>query len=301
MTAPRRIVSVGMFDGVHRGHAALIGQLTDEAARQGLRSGIVTFDRHPLEVIAPEAAPKLLMTPDDKIAALHGLGIEDVFVLQFDDSLRALTAEKFMIMLRDRYDASTLLMGFNHRFGSDRLTDINDYKKIGDRLGIEVIGGDELRDADRQMVPVSSSSIRKAVAVGDMKEARRMLGRPYQISGTVVAGRQIGRQIGFPTANLKVGDRLLLPGKGVYAVDVIMPDGDTKRGMMNIGRRPTVDKSADPATTIEIHIIGWDGELYGKEIAVQPLKRLRDEMRFNSVKSLRKQLEADRNLSLNIG
>ena len=204
------------------------------------------------------------------------------------------------MMLRDRYGVKALLMGFNHRFGSDRISRIEDYEAIGLRLGVEIVRADELRDSSLPE-SVSSSAIRDALSRGDVAAAARMLGYNYKLWGKVVPGRQLGRTIGFPTANMEFADSgLMVPGAGVYAVDVTIPDGGCRRGMMNIGRRPTVDFSSRPAVTAEVHVIDWSGNLYGKEISVEFLDRIRDEMRFPDIDALRRRITADRDCALKI-
>lgn len=298
MNVVPRIATVGVFDGLHRGHRALLDSLILEGERRGLTPCVFTFDRHPLALISPDRTPAPLMTLEDKIKALKGYGIGYVEVLHFDDNLRALTAAGFMTRLRDVYNVAVLLMGFNHRFGCDRISNPEEYTALGRSLGIEVIHARELSDAD---IRVSSSAIRNAIADGDIASANRMLGHPFSISGRVIGGKQIGRTIGYPTANLQRSDNsLLLPPKGVYAVDVILPDGQRCRGMLNIGVRPTVDSSSVPAPSIEVHVIDWSGDLYGQEITLELLSRLRDEQRFDSLDALRRQLSEDRTRALGI-
>ena len=300
MSGAARFATVGMFDGVHRGHLSLVRRLIDEAGERSLTPTVFTFDRHPLSLIAPDRAPALLTTVGEKAAKLRQAGVADVEVLSFDEALRALTAEEFLMMLRDRYGVKALLMGFNHRFGSDRISRIEDYEAIGLRLGVEIVRADELRDSSLPE-SVSSSAIRDALSRGDVAAAARMLGYNYKLWGKVVPGRQLGRTIGFPTANMEFADSgLMVPGAGVYAVDVTIPDGGCRRGMMNIGRRPTFDFSSRPAVTAEVHVIDWSGNLYGKEISVEFLDRIRDEMRFPDIDALRRRITADRDCALKI-
>ncbi len=293
MNSQKTIATVGMFDGVHRGHRDLLRRLSEEGAVRGLAPAVITFDAHPLALIAPEKAPLSLMTVDDKVAAIRAEGVDRVDVLKFDNALRALTAEQFMERLRDHYDVEALLLGFNHRFGSDRIDDIAHYQAIGRKLGMEVIRADELNDPSSP--GLCSSSIRQALVEGDIATANAMLGRPYRLVGRVVSGHRLGRTIGFPTANIvAVDSRQLIPANGVYAADVILTSGERVRAMVNIGVRPTVDTSANPVVSIEVHLIDWSGDLYGATLAVDFLARLRSEMRFPSLAALRTQLIADR-------
>lgn len=286
-----------MFDGVHLGHRSLISQLTEQGRRRGLEPIVFTFDRHPLTLIAPETAPQLLTAAADRVSLIRSAGVDSVEVLTFDDSLRRLDARAFMTMLRDRYGVRALLMGFNHRFGCDRLCAFTDYASIGSSLDIEVIRASEWRDSSNG--GVCSSAIRRGLRDGDVTRAAAMLGRPYSITGKVVGGRQIGRRLGYPTANIEPADpHQLIPVTGVYAVDVAMPDGSVRRGMANIGYRPTVDHCAKPQLSVEVHIIGWDGDLYGRSLTLRFVSRLRGEMRFDSLEALSERLALDREAAL---
>ena len=301
MATPVKVATVGMFDGVHRGHLALLSRVSDEARKRDGRAWVFTFAAHPLTLIAPDKVPSPLMTVADKVEALKATGIDGVEVLDFDEDLRRLTAEEFLTMLRDRYGVGVLVMGFNHRFGSDRVVELSHYREIGRRLGMEIIRADELRD-DEIAATICSSSLREAIAEGDVKAAGDMLGRPYALHGNVVAGKQLGRKIGFPTANVSLTEPgMLTPLKGVYAVDVTLPGGEKRRAMLNIGVRPTVDDSDRPEVTIEAHIIDWSGDLYGQPLTIEFISRLRDELRFDNLDSLKRQLEKDKALAMGEG
>ena len=295
------IATVGMFDGVHLGHCSLLSELKRLGAERGMATAVFTFDRHPLSIISPDKAPASLSPLDERVKRLLAAGVDDVEVLAFDGQLRALDARSFITMLRDRYGVRAILMGFNHRFGSDRLKNFADYAAIGRELGVEIVRGEEWSSGEGAH-SVSSSSVRRALGEGNMKLAAEMLGRPYSISGKVVGGRRIGRKIGFPTANLQPDEATCqLPAPGVYAVDVAMPDGTVRRGMLNIGVRPTVDHSDCPALTIEVNIIGWDGDLYDSRLTLSFISRLRGEMRFADLDALRTQLTRDREAALQAG
>ena len=281
---PRRIAVVGMFDGVHTGHRHLLTQLREEARRRGLTPMAVTFSNHPLEIIAPERAPRLLTSPSVKQRLIEELGVECV-TIPFDRELRHTSSEGFLKMMRSRYGVEALVMGFNNRFGHDAPRDFNDYRRLGENCGVAIIPATEFAPGGRK---ISSTEIRALIAGGNMEEATRLLGRPYAVAGTVESGKQLGRTIGFPTANLRPSEpRQLLPQPGVYATTALgLP------AMTNIGSRPTVDNGG--AYTIETHIIGADTDLYGSELEIAFRRRLRDERRFPSVDALRRQLEADR-------
>lgn len=287
MTAPVT-ATVGVFDGVHAGHRALL----DDMHGVGAPVRVYTFADHPMCVIAPQAAPLLLTPADAKRAMLLDAGADDVVTLDFAD-IRPLTAGQFMQRLAAD-GVTRLILGFNNRFGSDRLTSLDAYRSIGRGLGIEVTQAAPLIDGD---APVSSTRIRALLADGELADANRMLTSPYTLAGTVAAGRRLGRTIGFPTANIVTDQRQLLPAAGAYAA-LAEVDGAGMPAMVNIGTRPTVDK--DPAITVEAHVIGFDADLYGRTIAVRLVRRIRPVERFGSVDELRAQLELDRVATLNI-
>lgn len=294
-TEGRRAASVGMFDGVHAGHAFLLRCLGDVARERGLRSCAVTFRNHPLSEIRPDAAPRLLSTSGEKLSLLAAAGADDCLLLHFDWQLRSMSSEAFMIMLHDRYGVDALLLGFNNNFGCDRGLSFDDYRAIGERAGVEVLKAPEFRGDG---CGVSSSSIRRIVASGDVAQAARLLGRRYTLTGPVVAGKQLGRTIGFPTANIlpDCADKLI-PGNGVYAARAFAPSGLVFPAMVNIGRRPTVDRPGAPVS-IETHLIGFSDDLYSRSVTLEFVEFLRGESRFNSIDALRSQLENDRDATL---
>ena len=282
---------MGVFDGVHRGHRYLIEQLCDDAATHGLEPVAVTFTRHPLTVVCPDRVPLRLTDADTRRRMLTEAGAKQVIELDFDQRLRNMSASEFMSMLRDDHGVTRLLLGFNNRIGHDRVGSAADYAAIGRGVGITV---DIAREYAGAEAPVSSSIIRNYLSQGKIPEASAALGYPYGITGRVVTGRQLGRTIGFPTANVNplITD-MQLPAPGVYAAWVTTDDGITHPAMLNIGRRPTVDVP-DAPTSIEAHIIDFDGDLYGRMVTVSPVKRLRDERRFPTLADLTAQLHADR-------
>lgn len=292
------VATIGMFDGVHLGHRFLLDRVRREAAGRGLATLVVTFAEHPLSVINASLAPKRLTTNERRTKLLLDSGIDRVETLEFDETLRQLTAAEFMRHLRDSYGVATLVMGFNHRFGHDRPATREQYVEVGRAVGVDVVFA-EPYDGDGGE-NVCSSAIRTALTAGDVAAANRMLGRPYSLRGKVVGGKQLGRKIGFPTANISTDDSLLIPARGVYAVDVTLDDGEKRRGMLNIGVRPTVDGSVAPVTTLEVNIFDWDGSLYGRKIEVAFLARLRDERRFDGIEQLKKQLDEDRRAALDV-
>lgn len=286
--------AIGMFDGVHRGHQALVKSLAATARSEGLTPAVFTFDRHPKELVAPKEAPLLLSTLEQRTRWLKDAGASLVVALKFDENLRRLTAQEFLRRLKNEYGVELLLMGFNHLFGSDRIRNFDEYVRIGEKEGVKVIRYDEKRLQGCED-SLSSSAIRNLLKRGDIEKANEMLGRNYAISGLVEHGQGIGHTIGFPTANLRPAcPRQLMPAGGVYAAECLQ-----RRAVVNIGNRPTV--ASDGRNTIEAHIIGFEGDLYGKEVEMEFLGRLRDERKFPSLQDLKKQIETDCKNALTIG
>lgn len=283
-------VTVGTFDGVHRGHQAVLGMLREESARLGLRPLVVTFDRHPLETVAPERAPGLIMEPDSRDALLCDLGVL-VERVEFTEEVRRMTAAEWMRRLVDEYDARLLLLGYDNTFGSDGMVMTpDDFRAEGRRIGLRV----EVAPA---VAGCSSSAVRMALAAGDTPLAASILGRPFSICGSVVRGRQLGRTIGMPTANIETAPRQLVPAPGVYAARAIVPGsgGGTATGVydavVNIGTSPTVTDCG--VVRVEAHLLGFSGDLYGRDICLEFGARVRDERKFDSLDALRVQIEAD--------
>lgn len=302
--------AVGMFDGLHAGHRFLLGNLRREAKLRGLRSEVFTFPRHPLGVVNPAAAPRLLSEPAEKLRLLEEAGFprDCVNFLVFDEQMRSMTADRFMAMLRHDYGVEMILRGFNNRFGTERNLTPDDYRLIAASHGIELIDDCvSFAETGGKKLEVSSSRVRALLCEGDVSAAALLLGRPYSLAGTVVVGKRLGRQIGFPTANIAVSHRSkLIPARGVYIcmaeiIDVQSPCGESgaaplaagpMRAMVNIGSRPTVDPTG-AAPSIEAHIPGFDGDLYGRELRISFLSRLRDERKFPSLEALELQLALD--------
>ncbi len=287
--------AVGMFDGVHIGHRSLIANVCDAASARGYTPAVFTFDIHPLEIVAPERSPKLICTLDERVALLREAGIKQVEVLRFDNDMRRLSSEDFMAMLRQKYDVEALVVGFNHRFGHGASGSFDHYRQYGSGIGIDVIQASECEKAG-----VSSTAIRLMLAQGQVDHAAAMLARPFRLSGTVEHGHKLGRTIGFPTANIHVDPRIILPAPGVYATKAVLPDGSVWPAMVNIGVRPTVDNSTQPPVTVEAHIIGFSGNLYDRTISLDFISFIRPERRFASTGDLAARLAADRDATLNL-
>lgn len=282
------VATIGMFDGVHRGHKCLIEQVMRTAAERSMRPMLVTMDEHPCTVVTGEAKP-LLTTCDERVSLLRRFAACRIETLHFTHEMAAMTATEFMREVLVPMGVRVLVMGYDHRFGHTPPTaTFDDYVEWGRANGIEVVRATALEDEK-----VSSSLIRKALAAGDMDTASRLLGRAYSISGTVVEGMQIGRSLGFPTANLRLSDnRKMLPADGVYAVEVTVGDSrQTMRGMTNIGLRPTIDDS--PRRTIETHIFGLDHDIYAQPLTIAFVRKIRDTRTFDTREQLADQLRRD--------
>lgn len=279
--------AIGVFDGVHLGHRHLFRAVREQADRagEGSRTLAVTFDRHPLRTIAPDRCPKMLTLPERRLELLGELPeVDDVVVLHFDDDLRRLTAAEFLERLHRLYGVTDLVMGYDHSFGSDfRDPSPDHYALAGEQAGVMVTRATPYSLDGK---PVSSSRIRRALAEGDVESAYAMLGKPHRLEGNVVTGRQLGRTIGFPTANLDVPAELMLPRHGVYAGRCL-----DRPCLVNIGTAPTVTDSDRIA--LEVHIPGFSGDLYGQPLSVDLTRHIRDERKFPTLDALRTQLEAD--------
>ena len=287
------IATIGFFDGVHIGHCHLINMLKKVARERGVESCVITFDRHPRQVVQPEWCPEMLTTLEENTQLLEATGIDRCEVLHFDREMANQSAHDFMQhTLKEKLGVSILVTGYDNRFGHNRSEGFEDYVRYGKEIGIEVIKGEELTDGSNN---VSSSSIRRMLKEGRIEDATRCLGREYQLTGTVVGGEHIGRTIGFPTANIRPDDSSkLIPANGVYAVDVWSQAGDInrERAMLNIGTRPTFNGTA---TTIEVHIPHFAGNLYGSTLSIAFLRKIREERKFDSPEALVEQLNKDLN------
>jgi riboflavin kinase / FMN adenylyltransferase len=279
-------VTIGVFDGVHVGHRRVISDLIAMAAASGLRPAIVTFDPHPLSILAPERAPKMLTSVQQRVDQFRQLGAEITGVLDFPD-IRELSAEQFCEDVLSRaLRAKRVAVGADFRFGRDRGGDTVLLDREGDRLGFEVSVIDLLGSLDGI---VSSTRIRQLIGDGLVTEAAALLGRPYELDGRVIEGDKRGQTIGFPTANIAITPDRQLPGRGVYAGTAKVGD-DVFLAAINVGTRPTFDGLG---TTIEAHLLDYSGDLYGRLIAVDFRVRLREEIRFDGVEALVRQIGLD--------
>ena len=284
------VVATGFFDGVHVGHRHVISQLVEAAAVRGDESTVITFCPHPRNVLQKGARDlRLLTTLQEKKDILHGLGVDHVEVLQLTKDFSAMTMREYLCMLMDRFGARAVLLGYDNRIGCDA-AGADEVATVAAELGIEVIRTDMV--PSEKGYAVSSTKIRERLEAGDVQEASAMLGYDYSLQGVVVAGNRLGRTIGFPTANMQLYEPLkLVPGNGVYFVKVRALDNEYF-GMCNVGCRPTV--GIGNARTIETNIFDFDEDIYGLDLEVTFVSRIRAEVRFDSLEDLRVQLEKDR-------
>lgn len=285
------VATIGFFDGVHRGHQFLIANVREEARKAGLPSLVITFDRHPRQVLSQDYQPRLLTTLDRKLQLLSLTGVDNVAVLHFTKEMAALSARDFMQqILHDKLNVRELIIGYDNRFGHNRAEGFDDYVGYGKEIGIQVRQATPFAVGD---IKVSSSLTRSFLEGGEVEMATRCLGRPYELSGMVVKGFQQGRKLGFPTANLDTGNSgLLIPKGGVYAVKASIDNHQRLLpAMMDIGTRPTYGGTR---LSLEVNIFNFHGSLYGKRLTVQFFKRMRDDRKFESIEDLAAQLQKDR-------
>jgi riboflavin kinase / FMN adenylyltransferase len=279
--------TIGNFDGVHLGHQAVLGQLSERAAELGLPMVVVIFEPQPQEFFSPATAPPRLTRLREKLEALRRYAVERVLVLRFDARLAALSADAFIQrVLVDGLDVRYLVVGDDFRFGQGRAGDFRLLQETGAREGFQVVNMHTFAVGGER---VSSTRVRSALAQGDLEAAEALLGRPYRISGRVAAGEQRGRTIGFPTANIHL-HRHQSPLQGVYAVELFGLEQEPLPGVANLGRRPTVGGTR---LQLEVHLFDFDREIYGRNVHVNFLRRIRDERTFESFDALRRQIDAD--------
>ena len=285
------VATIGFFDGVHRGHRFLLEQLRATARRRGLPSLVITFDNHPKTVVNPSASLPLLSTTEEKLRLLDNQGVDGCVLLYFTKQMAGLTARQFLEQeIVGNLGVDTLLIGYDHRFGHDRREGFDDYVRYGRELGLEIEAVPSLEEVNGTRV--SSTIIRNLLLDGQPQQAADLLGRPYSLTGFVEAGHRIGRTFGFPTANLRLGDKnKLIPKHGVYAVKVTVNDERQFLGMMNIGVRPTLDNGQN--VSLEVNLFNYTGDLYAHRIKVQFFHYLREERRFESIESLKEQITKD--------
>ncbi|MDX1639025.1 MAG: bifunctional riboflavin kinase/FAD synthetase [Balneolaceae bacterium] len=288
---PESVVTVGTFDGVHKGHRVLMETVLRKAEERNARSVIVTFDPHPRDIISPgERGIKLLTTLQERREILEDLGIDNMVVIPFDRDFSLLSSEEFVEdIIYNKIGVGEFVIGYDHHFGRNREGTIETIEEKGRELGFDayVVSKQEVGDKT-----VSSTAIRKAISSeGNIELATELLGRYYMLNGTVIHGDKRGKEIGYPTANIKPEHpNKIIPKDGVYAVKVRL-DGEWHGGMMNIGTRPTFDEKEN--RTLEVNIFEFDQDIYGKTLQVRFVKRIRDEKKFSGVDELVEQLKRD--------
>ena len=283
------VATIGMFDGVHRGHATLVHFLNQQAAEQGKQSLVITFLNHPRQVLHPDEPFRLIMPLDDRLAHLQDLKPDLLLTLPFTPQLASLDSSQFIELLKERYGVAVLVAGYNHRFGHNKGDTFEDYCRHGESLGVNVVKAPEYLG---QYAPVSSTIIRGLIAAGRVVDAMHCMGRPHRISGKVVHGFHNGRGLGFPTANVgELDPQLILPHNGAYAV-LAHVNGQVLQGMANIGKRPTLDNG--DKISIEVNLFVFDEDIYGQDITLEFISFLRLEFKMCGLDELKHQLTLDR-------
>lgn len=286
-------VTIGSFDGVHKGHIKIIENLVASAKREGMLAVVLTFYPHPRKVVQPETKIELLNSLEEKAAHLESLGVDYLVVYPFTEAFSRLSPEAYVKdILVNGLHCKKIIIGYDHRFGRNRKATLKDLVKFGEEYNFNI---EKIEAQQLDQVAISSTKIRQSLHEGDIEKANHYLGYAYTLSGNVVTGNRLGRKINFPTANLFVSEKdKLIPKEGVYVVKSFI-DGNWVYGMMNIGTNPTVSGKGQ---NIEVHFFNFSGDLYKKELQVKLLKRLRDEQRFESIDALKIQLENDREQSI---
>lgn len=289
LPAGSTVATIGMFDGVHRGHALLVNFLNSQASMLGKQSLVITFLRHPRQVLHPDSSFRLIMPPEDRLKQIEALGPDLLLPLDFTPELSNLDSAQFIEMLRDRYGVEVLVTGYNHRFGHNKGETFEDYCRHGHQLGVQVIKAPEYLG---QYAPVSSTIIRGLIAAGRVVDAMHCMGRPFALKGKVVHGFHNGRGLGFPTANVgEIPTAMLLPHNGAYAVLAYVA-GRQLQGMANIGRRPTLNNG--PQLSIEVNLFDFDDDIYGEDITLEFISFLRLEFKMCGLEELKRQLTLDK-------
>jgi riboflavin kinase/FMN adenylyltransferase len=292
-TTKKTIVTLGTFDGVHIGHQKIVEKLIQNAKEHNYESLILTFFPHPRMVLHEGSDIKLLNTIDERSVLLDKLGLDNLIIHPFDKEFSKLSAEEFVkTILVDSFNIQKIIIGHDHRFGRNRTANIDDLILYGEKFGFEV---EQISAQEINEVSISSTKIRNAILDGNMLLANEYLGYAYGLSGIVSKGKQLGRAIGFPTANIIIAEEYkLIPKNGVYIVKSIL-NQITVFGIMNIGVNPTVNGKN---LSIEVHFLDFDADLYDEKIAISILDRIRDEQKFESVALLKLQLEKDKNTAI---
>lgn len=289
----KTIVTIGTFDGVHIGHQKIIEKLIQETKKADCESLILTFFPHPRMVLNGSSSIKLLNTINEKSSLLEKMGLDNLVVHPFDKKFSNLSAKEFVkTILVDSFNIKKIIIGYDHRFGNNRAANIDDLISFGKKYDFEV---EQISAQEIDSVSVSSTKIRDAITDGNMIVANEFLGYDYILSGKIITGKQLGRTIGFPTANIKIEENYkLIPKNGVYIVKSHLQE-KTVFGIMNIGLNPTVNGED---LSIEVHFLDFDADLYNKNITVSVIARIRDEQKFTSIDLLKAQIQEDKNYAI---
>ncbi|MCY4069212.1 MAG: bifunctional riboflavin kinase/FAD synthetase [Acidimicrobiaceae bacterium] len=285
--------AIGVFDGVHLGHQEVLKQVRDTAERLGAASAVVTFDTHPAHVVRPQNAPKLLTTLEQKLELLEAQRLDYVYVIEFDEVRAGTRPEEFVEQVfLDALHARAVVVGEDFHFGKGRAGNVAELQRLGSEWGFEVVPLELIRHRREALEPVSSTAVRRALAGGDVAGAAEMLGRCYEVRGTVVEGDKRGTAVGFPTANVPVPKAMAWPADAVYAGWCMLPDGRRNACAINIGRRPTFYEHAQQSL-LEAHLLDFSDDLYGCEMRVEFVDFLRSERKFEGIEQLSAQLAVD--------
>jgi len=292
-SSKKTIVTIGTFDGVHIGHQKIIEKLIQETKKADCESLILTFFPHPRMVLNGSSSIKLLNTINEKSSLLEKMGLDNLVVHPFDKKFSNLSAEEFVkTILVDSFNLKKIIIGYDHRFGNNRAANIDDLISFGKKYDFEV---EQISAQEIDSVSVSSTKIRDAITDGNMIIANEFLGYDYILSGKIITGKQLGRTIGFPTANIKIEENYkLIPKNGVYIVKSHLQE-KTVFGIMNIGLNPTVNGED---LSIEVHFLDFEADLYNKNITVSVIARIRDEQKFTSIDLLKAQIQEDKNYAI---
>ncbi len=289
---PNPVLTIGTFDGVHLGHQKIIDQLNREAEKVGGESVLFTFYPHPRMVLYPDShGLKLIQTQAEKIDKLRRMGLQNVIIHPFSIEFSRLSALEFTRdYLVNRLNVKKMVIGYDHQFGKNREGNIKFLQDVSETYDFEVI---EISAEEVDEVNISSTKIRRTIEAGEMELARKFMGEPFELFGKIIDGQAIGRELGYPTANIDIESEIkLIPKFGVYAANVLLSNGQIKEGMMNIGVRPSVGMEKNNIC-IEVHILDFNENLYGEHITIQLLSRFRSEMKFDSLFELKEQLNID--------
>jgi riboflavin kinase / FMN adenylyltransferase len=291
----QHVLTIGNFDGVHRGHQRLLSEVVSAAQALGVRSGALTFDPLPLEVLRPEVSPARLTTTKDRLQLIEALGIDTVFPIHFTTEVAALEARQFIEQVADAFHPVELIVGADFAFGRGRSGNIDVLRQLGEQFGYRLRVIDRIGDGAEDF---SSSRVRSSLALGDVQQAAGVLGRPYFLRGTVVEGQRRGRELGFPTANLSLSGKLLIPADGIYAaMTQIRTGGELFPSMVYVGSNPTFEGNT---RVVEVNLIDFDADLYGAELVVLFAERVRGDQRFENAELLIAQMHRDQERTIGV-